>query len=101
MRVIELLIDPLSKEVSEPMQWLGNTGVFAPIGDDRYLLMVRSILELRCYQLKKMMDAPLTLHGFAMQTETPFSRVQLPPWQPVSEFVMSVVSNESAKKQDA
>lgn len=93
LRATEIMTGLPGKEESVSMQWLGNTGVFAPLGEGRYLLMVRSILELRCYQLKKMIDAPLTLHGYAMQTETEFSRLQIPPWQPVSEFVMSALAD--------
>lgn len=52
--------------------WLGNTGVFIPVGLRHYLLMVRSVTDVRIYDLRKLSNDPLVLHGYALQPESGF-----------------------------
>lgn len=98
LRATEFVIDPEQQDGKEAgASWLGNTGVFMPVGSNRYLMIVRSILEVRVYMLRKVLDEPLTLHGHAWQPGTAFPlAIGLPGSErmPVTEFIMSAAKDE-------
>jgi hypothetical protein len=100
LHATEFIIDPEQQDGKEAQaSWLGNTGVFTPVGSDQYLMIVRSILEVRVYMLRKVLNEPLTLHGHAWQPGSMFPlAIGLPGSErkPVTEFVMSAVANDKA-----
>ncbi|MHC2633955.1 hypothetical protein ACVME5_006638 [Bradyrhizobium liaoningense] len=107
LRATEFMNDPdeasAKREVSAQVAWMGNTGVFAALGGDQYLLMVRSLLETRLYTLRKVSDAPRTLHGYALKPASGFSiAVTLPNIrqdEPVSEFVMIAAKTGTNRRE--
>ncbi|WOS62030.1 hypothetical protein [Sinorhizobium fredii] len=103
LRATEFVIDPEEQDgKAADAPWLGNTGVFAPLGNDQYLMIVRSILEARLYLLRKVLDMPLTLHGHAVQAESVFPLAVeipgVPKKEPVRQFVMTAVNAQNEKE---
>jgi hypothetical protein len=101
LHATEFVIDPEQQDGKESdVSWLGNTGIFTPVGSDQYLMFVRSVLETRVYMLRKVLDNPLTLHGHAWQPGSTFPlAIGLPGSErkPVTEFVMSALANDKAR----
>ncbi|MDG4901419.1 MULTISPECIES: hypothetical protein [unclassified Mesorhizobium] len=103
LRATEFVIDREEQDgTPADAPWLGNTGVFAPLGNDRYLMIVRSFLEVRLCTLRKVLDAPMTLHGHAVHADGMFPLAVempgVPKKEPVREFVMTAVNAQNEKE---
>jgi len=103
LRATEFMVDTETQDDPTERRWRGNTGVFAPVGYSRYLMIVRSFLETRIYSLRKVLDAPLTFCGHAVEMQgafvLDFEMSSVPKKEPVTGFVMTAKDTQNNEEK--